>query len=204
MCPVWGARALLSFFFSDLSSFYPAALPSLALWKERLVTQSCPTLCNPMDCSSPGSSVHGILQAGILESVTISSSRGIFPTQQLNQGLLHYRQTLYHLSHEGSPWGFRLSSKYLCASWSALDTHEQRQEAELGRDGEAGAKKVFPFCPSPFIREKFPPRNPVAALHLTSPWSEPSHLISAGCQGCWKWVSGLRQGLAYLDKGLPI
>ena len=36
----------------------------------------CPTLCNPMDCSSPDSSVHGILQARILEWVTISFSRG--------------------------------------------------------------------------------------------------------------------------------
>ena len=37
---------------------------------------SCPTLCDPMDCSPPGSSVHGIFQAGILEWVAISSSRG--------------------------------------------------------------------------------------------------------------------------------
>ena len=42
------------------------------------VTQSCLTLCNPMDCSLPGSSVHGILQARILEWVTISSPRGSF------------------------------------------------------------------------------------------------------------------------------
>ena len=40
------------------------------------VTQSCPTLCNPMDCSPPGSPVHGILQARILEWVAISFSRG--------------------------------------------------------------------------------------------------------------------------------
>ena len=38
--------------------------------------QSCPTLCDPMDCSPPGSSVHGILQARILEWVAIPSSRG--------------------------------------------------------------------------------------------------------------------------------
>ena len=37
--------------------------------------QSCPTLCHPMDCSLPGSSVHGISQARILECVAISSSR---------------------------------------------------------------------------------------------------------------------------------
>ena len=40
--------------------------------------QSCPTLCDPMDSSSPGSSAHGILQARILEWVTMPSSRNIF------------------------------------------------------------------------------------------------------------------------------
>ena len=43
-------------------------------WNE--VAQSCPTLCDPMDCSLPGSSVHGIFQARILEWVAISFSRG--------------------------------------------------------------------------------------------------------------------------------
>ena len=38
--------------------------------------QSCPTLCHPIDCSPPGSSVHGISQARILEWVSISFSRG--------------------------------------------------------------------------------------------------------------------------------
>ena len=42
----------------------------------REVAQSCPTLCNPVDCSPPGSSVHGILMARILEWVAISFSRG--------------------------------------------------------------------------------------------------------------------------------
>ena len=41
-----------------------------------LVTKPCPTLCDPMDCSLPGSSVHGISQARILEWVAISFSRG--------------------------------------------------------------------------------------------------------------------------------
>ena len=41
-----------------------------------LVAHSCPTLCDPMDCSPPGSSVHGISQARILEWVAISFSRG--------------------------------------------------------------------------------------------------------------------------------
>ena len=40
------------------------------------LAQSCPTLCDPVDCSLPGSSVHGILQARTLEWVAISFSRG--------------------------------------------------------------------------------------------------------------------------------
>ena len=46
------------------------------LWQPSETAQLCPTLCNPMDCSLPGSSVHGILQARILEWVAISFSRG--------------------------------------------------------------------------------------------------------------------------------
>ena len=41
-----------------------------------LVAQSCPTLCDPMDCSPPGSSVHGISQIRILEWLAIPFSRG--------------------------------------------------------------------------------------------------------------------------------
>ena len=45
--------------------------------------QLCPSLCDPMDCSPPGSSVHGILQARILEWVAIFSPQGIFLAQGL-------------------------------------------------------------------------------------------------------------------------
>ena len=48
--------------------------------------QSCLTLCNPMDCSLPGSSVHGILQARVLEWVALL--HGIFPNQGSNLHLL--------------------------------------------------------------------------------------------------------------------
>ena len=50
--------------------------------------QSCSTLCEPMDCSLPGSSVHWILQASILEWVAMPSSKGIFLTQGSNTYLL--------------------------------------------------------------------------------------------------------------------
>ena len=52
-------------------------------------TQSCLTLCGPMDCSPPGSSVRGTLQARILEWVAISYSRGILPTWESNLCLLY-------------------------------------------------------------------------------------------------------------------
>ena len=51
-----------------------------------LVTQSYPTLCDPMDCSPPGSSVHGILQARILEWVPIPFSRGDLPDPGIQPG----------------------------------------------------------------------------------------------------------------------
>ena len=68
-----------------------------------LATQSCLTLCNPMDCSSPGSSVYQNLHARILEWVAILFSRGIFPIQGLNPNLPECRWILYCLSHQVSP-----------------------------------------------------------------------------------------------------
>ena len=49
---------------------------SAPLEVKELVAQSCPALGEPVDCSPPGSSVHGILQATILEWVAMPSSRG--------------------------------------------------------------------------------------------------------------------------------
>ena len=71
-----------------------------------VVSQLCPTLHDPMDCtcSPPGSSVHEILQARILEWVVSHSLlQRIFLTQGWNLGLLHCRWILHCLSHQGSP-----------------------------------------------------------------------------------------------------
>ena len=66
---------------ATLSTPHPVPTPSLdlpgdppCLPRESEVAQSCPTLCDPVDYSPPGSSVHGILQASILEWVAISFS----------------------------------------------------------------------------------------------------------------------------------
>ena len=74
-----------------------------------LVAQSHPTLCDPMDCSPPVFSVHGILHARILEWVAIPFSRGSSPLRgsslpwDQTQVFPYGRQILHHLSHQGSP-----------------------------------------------------------------------------------------------------
>ena len=72
-----------------------------------LVTQSCPTLCDPVDCSPQGSSVHRIFQARILEWVAISCSKG---------------------SSQSRDWTF-----VSWVSWIAgrLFTHQGNREAQL-------------------------------------------------------------------------
>ena len=78
-------------------------LQCMKVKSESEVAQSCLTLSYPMDCSPPGTSVHGILQARIVEWVAIPFSSGIFLTPGSNLGLPHCRQILYHLSHQRSP-----------------------------------------------------------------------------------------------------
>ena len=73
-----------------------------------LVTQSCLTFCDPMDYSPPGSSVHGIFQARILEWVVIPFSRGLL-IQGSNLHILLGRHILYHWD----TWG-TLGSTWCC------------------------------------------------------------------------------------------
>ena len=84
-----------------------------------LVAQSCPTLCDPMDCSLLGSSVHGDSPGKNTGVGCHALLQGIFPTQGSNPGLSHCRWFLYRLSHQGSLvyvesvhklWGFSKSS----------------------------------------------------------------------------------------------
>ena len=91
-----------------------------------LVSQSYPALCDPMDCSPPGSSVHGILCGIRLQNTGVGCHallQGIFPTQGLNPALLHCRRILYHLSHQGSPFYVYVPSKL-----GILSTGENVQE----------------------------------------------------------------------------
>ena len=80
------------------------SLTSLLLSKSFVLSLSLSPvrLCDPMDYSPPGSSVHGISQASILEWVAVSSSRGSSRTRDGNF-LLHWQADSFPLSHQGSP-----------------------------------------------------------------------------------------------------
>ena len=67
------------------------------------VAQSCPTLCDPMDCSPPGSSVRGDSPGKNTGVGWHALLQGIVPTQGLNPRLLHYQVDLLPLSHLESP-----------------------------------------------------------------------------------------------------
>ena len=79
------------------------------------VAQSCPTLCDPVDCSPPGSSVHGISQARILEWVAMPSSRGSSPPRDRTHLCCIPcigRQILYHCTtwkHMDPAWDIPFS-----------------------------------------------------------------------------------------------
>ena len=66
------------------------------------VGRSCLTLCEPLDCSPPGSSVHGDSPGKNTGVDCHALLQGIFPTQGLNPGFPQYRQILYHLSNQGN------------------------------------------------------------------------------------------------------
>ena len=113
-----------------------------------------------MDCSSPGPTVHEILQARILECVAISSSRG--SSQGSNPGLLHCRQILYWLSYKGNPIKTHLLSvRYIfpapvsVAKVEALNWwHPNCMAATQQRKGDLGAleeREAIGFCFSAVI-----------------------------------------------------
>jgi len=67
-----------------------------------LVAQLCPNLCDPIDCSLPGPSVHGDSPGKNMGVGCHALLQGIFPTQGSNPGLPHCRRILYHLNHKKS------------------------------------------------------------------------------------------------------
>ena len=114
--------------------------------------KSCPTLYNPMDCKTPGSSVHGLLQARILEWVAISSSRGSSQPKDLTHvsGSAALQVESLPPSRLGSPITFTHSANSLhseCQRWKL--SHACLME-------ENGVRCVW------------------TPNHITSPWMAPS------------------------------
>ena len=99
-----------------------------------LVTQLCVTLCDSVDCSLPGSSVYRILQARILEWVTIPFSRGFSRPRYQNPGLLHCRQIQFP-GDQGSPmvWGNSLNSTLLEKAWQSKHSISLKKKKKIYR-----------------------------------------------------------------------
>ena len=130
-----------------------------------LASQSCLTLCTPMNCSPPGSSVHVISQARTLEWVAISFFRG--PSQPKDwTRVFHCSQILYHQSHQGNP-GLNgapcllYSPKFICWSsnckyikmWPYLEIGLLQEQLVRLRWGHAGAGWASnPICCAVLIR----------------------------------------------------
>ena len=90
------------FFFLTPKKQNPSKIYWFAQAHVCLVTQSCPTLCDPMDLSPPGSSVHGDSPGKNTGVGYHAFVQGIFPTQGLNPGLPHCRWILCQLRHQES------------------------------------------------------------------------------------------------------
>ena len=101
------------------------------------------TLCDPMDHSPPGFSVHGSLQARILEWVARALLQGIFPTQGLNPHLLHCRRILYCWAIREAPANQHHWAFYVLTKWN-----RQGSDGEywgVTEDAVARVQSLFPL-----------------------------------------------------------
>ena len=100
-----------------------------------LVAQTCPTLCDPIDCGLPGSSVYGIFQTGILEWVAILFSKWSSRLRDLNMGLLNCRQVLYQAARKTPPTSVEVMCNWTLGKWawdSFISWVTRNQETRAG------------------------------------------------------------------------
>ena len=114
-CSRWSLSSLFSLTFYKSVNYYKNFLGH----SESEVAQSCLTLCDPVDCSPPGSSIHGILQARILEWVAISFSRGSSQPRDRTQVSRIARRGFGQSLQKIGSWGFSRSQDYTVSQWQS-------------------------------------------------------------------------------------
>ena len=157
-----------------IQDLLPLAGPYFLPWleSESEVAQSCPTLCDPMDCSLPGSSVHGIFQAIVLDWVAISFPRG--PSQPRDRT----RVSLI--------WPFTI--------WATLVRSEYKSDALIRNlsftleDTTESAAKAECRCPTIILNSlaKVVHGNGIALGYLLA---EQEGVCAVANTTCWTWVN---------------
>ena len=148
--------------------------------------QSCPTLCNSLDCSLPSSSVHGILQAGTLEWVAVPSSRGSSrPRDRTHVSAISCtgRRALNQQRHLGSLpvlWGPPYPPRV------SISIHNDLQEIKswLLAGGSLACQKTFDN------RETFLIAQTVSSVSWTKVREGPTHPTAQGRISKWKMATG--------------
>ena len=134
--------------------------------------QLCPTLCNPMDCSSPGSSVHGILQARVLEWVATSFSR-----ESSGPGI-----ELASLLSPALAGRFFTTSPYLRSPLHSCTINISTADKTLNKPGSVRPSSLFyRLCPLP-ISPNFYSYIKTQLRHLENTSTKPAnryHLMNA-------------------------
>ena len=136
-----------------------------------LVAQSCLTLWDPMDCSSPGSSVHGILQARILEWIAIPFFMGSSGPRD-RTWVFCIAGRFYHLSHHGSPLMYKIP----------LNLSPGCTAAYFSRLG-LGSSKQFSVTHPDYTLFLYSKQTAIAYCNRMSPQAD-ELLMRAGCLFC--------------------
>ena len=152
-----------------------------------LVAQSCLTLWDPMDCSSPGSRVHGDSPGNNTGVGCHSLLQGIFPTQGSNPGLLHCRLILYHPSHQGSS-GYI----YGCCSLSHCLTLCNPMNCSMSGFPVLHYLPEFAQASVPWVTDAIQPSHSLLA-------PSPLSFNLSHHQGLFRWVSSLHQVAKVLE-----
>ena len=139
-----------------------------------------------MDCSPPGSSVHGSLQVRILEWAAISFSRGFSQHRDWTQACLHCRQILYHLSYQWSPLtSIVVHSLFSCSVmsdslWPYGSQHSGRPCPSPTPGVCSNSCLLSQWC-HPTISSLMPPSSPALSLSQNQglfQWIDSSHQVA--------------------------